>query len=110
MECGSEISSVEADDVAAARSVFVFARKHSRDLDVGLTAAQRAELLAFSTLMEKLATATAVASWCEAKGFSEYKKVGQTALPQILLHREAWMGLPTQSHLFSMSRVAAASD
>lgn len=104
MECGSEISSVEADDAAAARSVFVFARKHSRDLDVGLTAAQRAELLAFSTLMEKLSTATAVASWCEAKGFSEYKKVGQTAVP-ILLQWKSGMRLP---HTFISSPCHAA--
>ncbi|MEW5303466.1 MAG: hypothetical protein WDW36_006154 [Sanguina aurantia] len=91
MECGSEVSSVEADDAAAARSVFVFARKHSRDLDAGLTAAQRAELLAFSTLMQKLATATAVASWCEAKGFSEYKKAAyQTALPFPLSYIIPW--------------------
>lgn len=75
MECGAELSSVEVDECAAARSVFVFARKHARDLDVGLTAAQRAELMAFSTLLDKLVVATAISLWCEPKGFAEYKKV-----------------------------------
>lgn len=63
-------------DFAAARSVIAFARKHVNDLDAHLTASQRAQLLAFSVMVEsKLDTATAVSTWCEGRGFGEYKKV-----------------------------------
>ncbi len=53
-----------------------FSKQHVHDLDHDLTAAQRAELLAFSTMVEaRLDVATTFTTWCEPHGFKEFKKV-----------------------------------
>jgi hypothetical protein len=60
----------------AARLSIDFAKRHITDLDQHLNAAQRAELLAYRTLIHtNLETATLFSAWCEPTGYNEMKKV-----------------------------------
>ena len=62
--------------MATGRAAIAFAKKIVKDLDAPLSAAQRSEHLAFSTLIQhKLDPATELSLWCEEGGFSEYRKV-----------------------------------
>ncbi|GAX75398.1 hypothetical protein CEUSTIGMA_g2842.t1 [Chlamydomonas eustigma] len=60
----------------AARLTIDFAKRHAVDLDQHLSDAQRAELLAYRTLIQtNLETATLFSAWCEPIGYTEIKKV-----------------------------------
>ncbi|GFR41093.1 hypothetical protein Agub_g1737 [Astrephomene gubernaculifera] len=75
LEREAYISPAESDEFASAASVIAYAKKHVRDLDSHLSLGQRADLLAFTTLVEsRLNVATTLTTWCEARGFAEIKK------------------------------------
>lgn len=70
------LSPADRDEFQTARDIISYAKKHIRDLDASLSLGQRADLLAFSSLVEtRLDVATTLTTWVEARGFSEYKKV-----------------------------------
>lgn len=72
----AEAGATAADEFAAARAVMAYLRKHA-NLDAGLSAQQRAELLAFATLVEtKLQPAILYSTWCEPAAYSQYTRVG----------------------------------
>lgn len=63
-------------EFSAARDCIAFAKQHVHDLDEGLSSSQRAELLAYSVLIQtRLETATLVSGWCEPVGCAESRKV-----------------------------------
>ncbi|KAG1672518.1 hypothetical protein FOA52_002827 [Chlamydomonas sp. UWO 241] len=70
-------------EFASARACTHFAARHVKDIDAHLSSAQRAELLAYTVLVEtRLDTATVVSAWCEPSGFAEMRKVsGQLPFP-----------------------------
>ncbi|GAB4823781.1 hypothetical protein N2152v2_010827 [Parachlorella kessleri] len=71
----AEATATAADEFAAARTVIDYLRKRV-NLDVGLTGQQRAELLAFATLVEtKLEPAILYSTWCETGAYSQYTRV-----------------------------------
>lgn len=76
LEINTDISQAADSEFAAARAVIAFAKKHLKDLDSHLSPSQRAELLAFSSLVEsRLDLASTYSTWFESKGFAELKKV-----------------------------------
>lgn len=77
IERDADVAGAEPDEFAAAQAVIAYAAKHACDLDASLTAAQRAGLLAFSSLVHgRLDVATDVCMWLEPRGFAEHRKVG----------------------------------
>ncbi|PNW85250.1 hypothetical protein CHLRE_03g177900v5 [Chlamydomonas reinhardtii] len=75
LERDAFISPAEPDEFAAAGAVLAYAKKHIKDLDAPLSLAQRADLLAFTSLVEnRLNVATLMTCWCEPRGFAEMKK------------------------------------
>lgn len=78
LDLGSEVPAAsEAGDLAAARAIIAaLAASGAGDLDAWLAPPQRAELLAFATLLQaKLDTATHYTTWIEKRGFGEFRKV-----------------------------------
>jgi hypothetical protein len=65
------------DDLAAARAITAaLASSGLADLDAWLSPAQRAEVLAWGALTaQALDAATQFTTWCEARGFREFRKV-----------------------------------
>eukprot|EP00798_Chlamydomonas_sp_ICE-L_P028886 gene28886-32078_t len=62
-------------EFGAARATIAFFKKHVHELDDHLSVAQKAEMLAFSSLVEsKLEVATEYTCWCDPTGFAELKK------------------------------------
>jgi hypothetical protein len=65
---------------AAAARPAMRLQAHGRNIDAALTAAQRAEALAFRALIDaRLNPATMFTVWAEARGFEEFRKVGGRA-------------------------------
>lgn len=79
----------------AARTCIAFAQQHLKDLDQNLTTSQRAELLAYSVLIEtRLEVATMVSAWCEPLGFAELRKVRPSILSSTIesnMQGEPWL-------------------
>ncbi|KXZ56862.1 hypothetical protein GPECTOR_1g778 [Gonium pectorale] len=74
LERDAYISPAEADEFASAAAVIAYAKKHIKDLDAHLSLGQRADMLAFSALIDsRLALATTLTTWCEPRGFKEHK-------------------------------------
>lgn len=92
LEHGSDISIGSGSDFAAVPAFLEVARK-ARDLDSHLSAAQRAELLAFTTLVnDKLNTATTYSTWVEPAGFAAFRQAAySTSLPFPLNHVVPWI-------------------
>jgi hypothetical protein len=79
IERGADVSEASVSEFTAAQAVISFCKKNSLDLDANLSGAQRAELLAFSTLVTtKLNLATTLCTWCEDSGFKAFKQVEST--------------------------------
>lgn len=77
MEGAADVAGAGDDDLAAARAALAFLKRSATDLDSHLTASQRAECAAFSSLVEaRLEPATRHSTWAEAQGFAEHSKVG----------------------------------
>ena len=81
LELGGDLAGAsQPTDLAAARAVIAALRKSGQaalDLDGQLQPAQRAEVTAFSLLIEtRLDPATLWTCWLEARGFQEFRKVG----------------------------------
>ncbi|KAF8054985.1 MTX1 [Scenedesmus sp. PABB004] len=77
LDTGSEVAAAsEAGDLGAARAIIaLLARTGLADLDAWLSPAQRAELLAFTALLQaKLDPATHYTTWLERRGFREFRK------------------------------------
>jgi hypothetical protein len=78
LDLGSDVPAAsEAGDLAAARAIIAaLASSGAADLDGWLSPPQRAELLAFATLLQsKLDVATHYTTWIEKRGFGEFRKV-----------------------------------
>lgn len=80
LDTGSDIpAATELGDLAAARAIMTALAKATNvaaALDVWLSPAQKAEQLAFVTLVtSKLDVATHYTTWLEARGFREFRKV-----------------------------------
>lgn len=61
---------------SARDACFKFLRRYAKDLDGRLTVAQKAEVLAYTALIEtRLEPALLLSYWCEPKGFRELRKV-----------------------------------
>lgn len=79
VDTGSDIpAAAELGDLAAAAAILAaLAKANIAHLDSWLSPAQKAELLAFSTLINsKLDVATHYTTWLEQRGFREFRKVG----------------------------------
>ncbi|KAL6764095.1 hypothetical protein V8C86DRAFT_2482104 [Haematococcus lacustris] len=91
LEHAAQVSVRAATEFSASRACIALAQQAVHDLDAHLTMAQRAELLAFSSLVEsKLETATLYSMWCESKGCSEYIKAAFSGTPFPLNYLLAW--------------------
>ncbi|KAG2500018.1 hypothetical protein HYH03_002300 [Edaphochlamys debaryana] len=92
LERGSFLLPADSDEFASSTALIAYAKKHIRDLDAPLSLGQRADLLAFSTLVEtRLNAATTISCWGESRGFSEYKKAAYgNRLPFPLSHLIPW--------------------
>ena len=78
MEVASEFPSSDEQDFGAARACITLAQEAIKDLDHHLSTAQKAELLAFTTLVQtKLDAATEYSIWIEQKGYQAHVKVRQ---------------------------------
>lgn len=78
VDTGSDIpAAAELGDLAAARAITAaLAKAGVVNLDAWLSPAQKAEQLAFITLVtSKLDVATHYTTWLEARGFREFRKV-----------------------------------
>jgi hypothetical protein len=78
LDLGSDVAAAtDAGDLAAARAIIAaLAASGAGDLDGWLAAPQRAELLAFATLLQaKLDVATHYTTWIEKRGYGEFRKV-----------------------------------
>lgn len=65
---------------SARDACFKFLRRYAKDLDGRLTVAQKAEVLAYTALIEtRLEPALLLSYWCEPKGFRELRKVLKSA-------------------------------
>jgi hypothetical protein len=83
LEHEADISGVGDTDFASAREAIAFAKRSIKDLDASLSQAQKAELVAFTALIEhKLDVAVEYNIWWEKHGYSEYAKVGEHLLLQ----------------------------
>jgi hypothetical protein len=79
VDTGSDVpAAAELGDLAAARAILAaLAKSNVANLDSWLSPAQKAEQLAFVTLVTtKLDAATHFTMWLEARGFREFRKVG----------------------------------
>ncbi len=73
---GQFSSKAEGSEFAAARTCIDLARTTVKDLDAQLTTAQRAEVLAFASLLEqRLDTATEYSMWAEPSGYKAHVQV-----------------------------------
>ncbi|KAJ9527394.1 hypothetical protein QJQ45_025663 [Haematococcus lacustris] len=91
LEHAAQVSVRAATEFSASQACIALAQQAVHDLDAHLTMAQRAELLAFSSLVEsKLETATLYSMWCESKGCSEYIKAAFSGTPFPLNYLLAW--------------------
>uniref|UniRef100_A0A383WGR9 Metaxin n=2 Tax=Tetradesmus obliquus TaxID=3088 RepID=A0A383WGR9_TETOB len=94
LDLGSEVPAAsEAGDLAAARAIIAaLAASGAGDLDAWLAPPQRAELLAFATLLQaKLDTATHYTTWIEKRGFGEFRKAAYgSQLPFPLSYIVPW--------------------
>jgi hypothetical protein len=76
LEVDGEFPASDKLEFDAARACVAYGRHRVRDLDHHLSPAQRAELLAFATLVQsKLDAAAEFSIWMEAKGYQAYAKV-----------------------------------
>jgi hypothetical protein len=78
LDLGSDVAAAtDPGDLAAARAIIAaLAASGAGDLDGWLAAPQRAELLAFATLLQaKLDVATHYTTWIESRGYGEFRKV-----------------------------------
>lgn len=94
VDTGSDIpAATELGDLAAARAILAaLAKSNTVNLDAGLSPAQRAELLAFVTLVTaRLDVATHYTTWLEPRGFREFRKAAYgSALPFPLSYLVPW--------------------
>ncbi|GLC44359.1 hypothetical protein PLESTB_000477700 [Pleodorina starrii] len=80
LERDAYISPGASDEFSSAAAVVAYAKKHIKDLDAHLSLGQRADQLAFTTLIEsRLNVATNMTMWCESRGFNELKKAAYGA-------------------------------
>jgi hypothetical protein len=78
VDTGSDIpAATELGDLAAAAAILAaLAKSNVAQLDTWLSPAQKAEQLAFVTLITaKLDVATQYSTWLEGRGFREFRKV-----------------------------------
>ncbi|GBF92589.1 metaxin [Raphidocelis subcapitata] len=83
LELSTDLAGAAAPtDLAAARAILSHLRKAGADLDAWLSPAQRAEVAAFSLLVEaRLEPATLWTAWLERRGFNEMRKAAYGSLP-----------------------------
>eukprot|EP00877_Chromochloris_zofingiensis_P010751 jgi/Chrzof1/592/Cz01g21160.t1 len=83
LEQASEIApSQQPDDLAAAQAIIEHLKQHDLNIDTSLTAAQRADAMAFANLIHgKLDPATQYTTWCETRGFKEFRKAAYSSQP-----------------------------
>lgn len=80
------------DDFASTKDILQFIQAKVKNLDEHLAPSQKAQLYAFTNLVEtKLNPATMYSMWCENAGFKELKKAAfQGKLPFPLDHAISW--------------------
>lgn len=73
---GAVLASSTGSESDAARSLFAELARRGADLDAKLDAQQRAQIIAFSALVERcLEPATLYTTWCESESFSKHTRV-----------------------------------
>ncbi|KAK9905474.1 hypothetical protein WJX75_000427 [Coccomyxa subellipsoidea] len=92
LEHGLDMIEGVGDEFASARAIISYLQSHGSDLDAHLTTAQKAELLAFTALVEaKLEPATQYTTWCEAESYNRHTRVAYAAgLPLPLNYWIPW--------------------
>ena len=65
-----------SDDYDVARSLIAYLKQSGQDLDASLTPEQRAQLLAYTALIQaKLEPASVYTTWCERESYSLHTQV-----------------------------------